>query len=51
MEEAIEAFKTAAKVSENILVEKHIHGADFRLLVINFKLVAVLKASIASSID
>ena len=50
MEEAIEAFQNAEKVSENILVEKHIHGADFRLLVINFKLVAAARRTPANVI-
>lgn len=48
MEEAISAFHNAEKISNNILVEKHISGADYRLLVVNFKLVAAAKRTPAS---
>lgn len=39
-EEAVEAFEAAKKVSRSVIVEKYITGEDFRLLVINHKLVA-----------
>lgn len=42
-ERALCAFKLAKKFSNNIIVEKFIQGFDYRLLVINFKLVAVAK--------
>ncbi|MEH6406411.1 MAG: cyanophycin synthetase [Leeuwenhoekiella sp.] len=41
--EAVEAFSIAKEVSHRIIVEKYIVGDDFRLLVINFKLVAAAK--------
>jgi cyanophycin synthetase len=43
IEEAIKAFKLAQKVSAAVIVERYITGADYRFLVINFKLVAVAK--------
>jgi len=48
MEEAMEAFRNAEKISNNILVEKHIYGSDYRLLVVNFKLVAAAKRTPAN---
>ncbi|MBO9657274.1 MAG: cyanophycin synthetase [Chitinophagaceae bacterium] len=39
-EEALNAFHSAAKISDEVIVEQFIKGADFRLLVINYKLVA-----------
>jgi cyanophycin synthetase len=41
--DALVAFKLAKHVSNHVIVEKHIKGADFRFLVINYKLVAVAK--------
>lgn len=38
--EAIEAFKHAKTISKNVIVERFITGFDFRVLVINHKLVA-----------
>jgi cyanophycin synthetase len=40
LEEAIAAFAIAKKVSNSVIVERFITGADYRLLVINYKLVA-----------
>lgn len=40
MEEALTAFAIAKKVSNSVIVERYITGADYRLLVINYKLVA-----------
>ncbi len=42
-ERAVAAFKLAKNVSEDVIVEKFITGMDFRMLVINFKLIAVAK--------
>ena len=39
-EEALEAFREAQKVSRSVIVEKYIVGDDYRLLVIDHKLVA-----------
>ena len=43
MEEAIIAFKEAKEISRLVIVEKFITGDDYRLLVINNKLVAAAK--------
>ncbi|TVQ50828.1 MAG: cyanophycin synthetase [Saprospirales bacterium] len=43
MEDALEGFRNAKKVSSSVIVEKYIHGEDFRLLVINHELVAAAK--------
>ena len=42
-EEAVKAFESAKKISKHIIVEKFIPGADYRFLVINYKLVAVAR--------
>jgi len=42
-EAALEAFGEAKKVSNAVIVEKYITGEDYRLLVINHKLVAAAK--------
>lgn len=42
-EQALEAFRYAQTVSEDVIIEKFIEGSDFRFLLINFKLVAVAK--------
>jgi cyanophycin synthetase len=42
-EEALVAFKAAQEVSRSVIVEKFIKGDDYRLLVINNKLVAAAK--------
>lgn len=39
-EDALVAFEIAKKVSRSVIVEKYITGDDYRLLVINYKLVA-----------
>lgn len=44
-EEALAAFKTAQNISHRVVVEKHIDGEDYRLLVIDHKLVAAAKRS------
>ncbi|WP_456440535.1 cyanophycin synthetase [Psychroserpens sp.] len=41
--EAVEAFKIAKEVSRSVILEKFITGEDYRLLVINNKLVAAAK--------
>ncbi len=43
LENALTAFELAKKHGENVIVERFIEGFDFRLLVINFKLVAASK--------
>ena len=40
LEEALAAFTIAKKVSNSVIVERFITGSDYRLLVINYKLVA-----------
>jgi len=40
---ALEAFNAARVISPRVIVEKYITGEDYRLLVINFKLVAAAK--------
>ncbi len=42
-EHALEAFKAANEVSGRVIVEKYITGEDYRLLVINNRLVAAAK--------
>jgi cyanophycin synthetase len=42
-EDAIEAFHAAKAVSNSVIVERHIYGEDYRLLVINHVLVAAAK--------
>ncbi len=42
-EEALEAFKIAQGVSRSVIIESYIKGEDYRLLVINNKLVAAAK--------
>jgi len=37
------AFAAARNVSEDVIVERHISGSDYRFLVVNFKLVAAAK--------
>ncbi len=39
-EDALIAFKAAKEVSRSVIIEKHITGLDYRLLVINYRLVA-----------
>ena len=47
-DEALEAFQAAKKVSDAIIIEKYITGEDYRLLVINYKLVAAAKRTPAN---
>ena len=42
-EDALVAFKAAKEVSRSVIIEKYIVGDDYRLLVINYKLVAASK--------
>jgi cyanophycin synthetase len=42
-ETLLTAFEAAKAVSEDVIVERHISGGDYRFLVINFKLVAAAK--------
>ncbi len=42
-EETLIAFEAAKQVSRSVIVEKYIVGEDYRLLVINYKLVAAAK--------
>jgi cyanophycin synthetase len=42
-EEALVGFEAAKAISSSIIVEKYITGYDYRLLVINYKLVAAAK--------
>ena len=46
-EDALIAFQAAKKVSNSVIVEKYITGEDYRLLVINYKLVAAAKRTAA----
>lgn len=46
-DDAVVAFAAAKKVSNSVIVEKFIVGEDFRLLVINYKLVAAAKRTAA----
>jgi cyanophycin synthetase len=41
--DALVAFEAAKKVSSSVIVEKYITGDDYRLLVIDYKLIAVAK--------
>ena len=49
-EEALEGFEAAKKVSRSVIVEKYITGEDYRLLVIDHKLVAAAKRTPAQVI-
>lgn len=43
LEQAINGFHAAQKISEEVIVERYIKGTDYRFLVINYKLAAVAK--------
>ena len=43
IEKARNGFNEAQKISDNVIVERHINGIDYRFLVINYKLIAVAK--------
>ena len=47
LEDALIAFEAAQKISRSVIVEKYIVGEDFRLLVIDYKLVAAAKRTAA----
>ncbi len=49
-ETARQAFKHAQKISSAVIVEKHIVGEDYRLLVVNHELIAAAKRSPAQVI-
>lgn len=42
-QELIEAFITASKYDDNVMVERHIRGNDYRVLVINGRVAAVAR--------
>lgn len=42
-EDALEGFKRAKEISSRVIVERYIVGEDYRLLVIDYKLVAAAK--------
>jgi cyanophycin synthetase len=42
-EELLVAFRAAQEISDDVIIERHISGSDFRFLLVNFKLVAVAK--------
>jgi len=42
-DDAIKAFRIAKKISDEVIMEKHIEGSDYRFLLINYKLVAISK--------
>lgn len=42
-EDAVEAFAAAKEISRSVIVERYIVGEDYRLLVIDYKLVAAAK--------
>ncbi|HNP17211.1 MAG TPA: cyanophycin synthetase [Fulvivirga sp.] len=46
-EDALPAFESAKQVSKSVIIEKYIVGDDYRLLVINYKLVAAAKRTAA----
>lgn len=46
-DEALVAFEAAKNVSRSVIIEKFILGEDYRLLVINYKLVAAAKRTAA----
>lgn len=49
-DEAVIALEAAKKVSSSVIIEKYITGEDYRLLVINYKLVAAAKRTPAQVI-
>lgn len=46
-EDALIGFEAAKQVSRSVIVEKYVVGEDYRLLVINYKLVAAAKRTAA----
>ena len=45
IEQAVAAFHHAKNISETVIIEKHIYGSDFRLLVVNYKFAAAARRS------
>ncbi|MCM8570611.1 cyanophycin synthetase [Gramella jeungdoensis] len=45
LEQATAGFHQAKKISDTVIVENHIYGSDFRILVINYKFVAAARRS------
>lgn len=45
IEQAWEAFNHAKEISHKVIVENHISGADYRMLVVNYKFIAAAKRS------
>jgi len=43
IEQAISAFRIAKTISRDIILEKYITGDDYRILLVNYKLIAVAK--------
>lgn len=43
IEQAIEGYNLAKKISSKVIIEKYIQGFDYRFLVVNYKVVAVAK--------
>jgi cyanophycin synthetase len=48
LEQAMEGFQVAKRISRTVIIEKFITGYDYRLLVINYKLVAAAKRTPAA---
>jgi cyanophycin synthetase len=48
MEDALEGYRVAERYSKTVIVERFIQGFDFRMLVVNYKLVAAAKRTPAS---
>lgn len=48
VDQAAEAFACAQRVSHKVVVEQYIHGKDFRVLLVNHKMVAAAHRSPAS---
>jgi len=42
-DEVIKAFRIAKTISDEVIMEQHIEGSDYRFLLINYKLVAISK--------
>jgi cyanophycin synthetase len=43
VEKAVFGFETARKISDAVIMEEHIQGDDYRLLVVNYKLIAAAR--------
>jgi cyanophycin synthetase len=48
METAVNGLILAKSISDSVIAEKHVEGDDYRLLVVNYKLIAVSKRTPAS---